>query len=105
MLKLHYEMTCGQPGLGPVVIQLPARMDVLPTLAARVNAKRAKATVSGHKVAVSLPRPPAVTCMSIGMGTLTIDLASVRNPPAAGTYFVRARVQDHGFVAQLAVHL
>jgi hypothetical protein len=102
-LKLHYEMTCGQPGPGPAVIQLPARMDVLPTLAVRVNAKRAKATVSGHKVAAQLPRPPAVTCMSIGMGTLTIDLAGVRNPPAAGTYFVRARVRDHSFVAQLAV--
>jgi hypothetical protein len=103
-VKLHYEMTCGQPGAGPVVIQLPTRMDVLPTLAAGVNAKPAVgATVSGHKIAVQLPRPPAVICMSIGMGTLTIELAGVRNPAAAGTYFVRARVHEHSFVAQLAV--
>jgi hypothetical protein len=103
-LKLHYEMTCGQPGPGPVVIQLPARMDVLATLAVRTNAKPAvKATVSGHKVTVQLRRPPAVTCMSIGMGTLTIDLAGVRNPASAGTYFVRARVHEYSFVAQLAV--
>jgi hypothetical protein len=103
-LKLHYEMTCGQPGPGPVVIQLPARMDILPTLAVRVNAKPAvKATVSSHKVTVQLRRPPAVTCMSIGMGTLTIDLAGVRNPAAAGTYFVRAHLHEHGFVAQFAV--
>jgi hypothetical protein len=78
-------------------------MGVFPTLAARVNAKPAKATVSTHKIAVQLPRPPAVTCMSIGMGTLTIALAGVRNPATAGTYFVRARVQEHAFTAQLAV--
>lgn len=103
-LKLHYEMTCGQPGAGPVVIRLPARMDVLPTLAVRVNAKRAiGASVLGNSVTVQLPRPPAVTCMSIGVGTLTVGLAGVRNPAFAGTYFVRARVHEHSFVAQLAV--
>jgi hypothetical protein len=41
--------------------------------------------------------------MSIGMGTLTLDLVGVRNPATEGTYFVRARVSGHAFTAQLAV--
>ena len=102
-LKLHYEMTCGHPGAGPVVVHLPAKMGVPRTLAVRVGAKPAPATVSGHDVTVRLPKPPDITCMSIGMGTLTLYLAGVRNPATAGTYFVRARVRDHAFTAQLAV--
>ena len=41
--------------------------------------------------------------MSIGMGRLTLYLAGVRNPATAATYFVRARVREHAFTAQLAV--
>jgi hypothetical protein len=102
-LKLHYEMTCRQPGAGPVFVHLPAKMGVPRTLAVRVGAKTAPATVSGHEVTVQLPKPPAITCMSIGMGTLTLYLVGVRNPATAGTYFVRARVNGHAFTAQLAV--
>ena len=103
MLTLHYEMTCRQPGAGPVFVHLPAKMGVPRTLAVRVGAKTAPATVSGHDVTVQLPKPPAITCMSIGMGTLTLYLVGVRNPATAGTYFVRARVNGHAFTAQLAV--
>ena len=102
-LKLHYEMTCRQPGAGPVFVHLPAKMGVPRTLKVRVGAKPAPAAVSSHDVTVQLPKPPAVTCMSIGMGTLTLYLVGVRNPATAGTYFVRARVSGHAFTAQLAV--
>ena len=79
-LQLHYEMTCRQPGAGPVLVHLPAKMGMPRTLAVRIGAKPAPATVSGHDVTVQLPKPPAITCMSIGMGTLTLYLAGVRNP-------------------------
>jgi hypothetical protein len=102
-LKLHYEMTCRQPGAGPVLVHLPAKMGVPQTPVVRVGEKTAPATVSGHDVTVQLPKPPAITCMSIGMGTLTLYLVGVRNPATAGTYFVRARVNEHAFTAQLAV--
>ncbi len=103
-LTLHYEMTCGQPGAGPLVVHLPARMTVLPTLAVRIGAKRAtNVAVSSNHITVQLTRPPGVTCMLIGPGTLTLYLAGVRNPAAAGTYFVRAHVPNHSFIAQLAV--
>jgi hypothetical protein len=102
-LKLHFEMTCGRPGAGPVTVQLPAKMQALPTLAVRVGTAPTTAKVSGNQITVQLPRPHGVTCMSIGPGTLTLNLAGVRNPASAGTYFVRARLRDMAFTAQLAV--
>jgi hypothetical protein len=79
-------------------------MKMLPTLGVSVNGKRTPiTTVPVNTVKLELPRPPAVTCMSIAMGTLTITLAGVRNPASAGTYFVRARVRDQSFVAQFAI--
>ena len=102
-LKLHYEMTCGQPGAGPVFVHLPAKMAVPQTLVVHDGPRPVSATVSGHDVTVKLPKPPGVTCMMIGPGTLTLYLAGVRNPVTAGTYFVRARIREHAFTAQLAV--
>jgi hypothetical protein len=102
-LKLHFEMTCGRPGAGLVTVQLPAKMQAMPTLAVRIGTAPATAKVSGNQVTVQLPRPHGVTCMSIGPGTLTLNLAGVRNPATAGTYFVRAHLRGMAFTAQLAV--
>ena len=41
--------------------------------------------------------------MSILPGTLTLNLAGVRNPATAGTYLVRAHLRGMAFTAQLAV--
>ncbi len=103
-LKLHFEMTCGKPGAGPVTIQLPAKMQALPSLAVRIGTTPTTATVSGNRVTVRLPQPHGVTCMSIAPGTLTLYLAGVRNPASAGTYFVHAHLRSMAFTAQLAVH-
>jgi hypothetical protein len=102
-LKLHFQMTCGRPGVGPVTIRLPGTMQVTRSLAVRIGMAPAPATVSGNQVIVQLPTPHGVTCMSIGPGTLTLYLAGVRNPASAGTYFVRARLRTMAFTAQLAV--
>jgi hypothetical protein len=102
-LKLRFEMTCGQPGPGPVVLHLPAKMGVPQRLVGANGTKQAPATVLGHDVTVQLPKPPAVTCMSIGLSTLTLTLVGVRNPATAGTYVVRARLRDHVFAARFAV--
>ena len=58
----------------------------------------------GHRLiaaSITLPKPPQVTCMSIGPGTLTVGLRSVRGP--AGTYAVRAAVGSHRFTARLRI--
>ena len=102
-LKLHFEMTCGKPGVGPVTIQLPAKMQAPQSLAVHIGTTLATAAVSGNQVTVQLPQPHGVTCMSIVPGTLTLYLAGVRNPASAGTYFVHARLRTMAFTAQLAV--
>jgi hypothetical protein len=102
-LKLHFAMTCGRPGAGPVTIQLPAKMQAPRSLAVRIGTTPATAMVSGNQVTVQLPQPHGVTCMSIAPGTLTLYLAGVRNPPSAGTYFVHAHLRTMAFTAQLAV--
>jgi hypothetical protein len=103
-LKLNFEMTCGQPGRGPVIVHLPAKMGVPQRLVGGNGTKQAPATVSGHDVTVQLPKPSAVTCMSIGPSTLTLTLVGVRNPATAGTYVVRARLREHVFAAPFVVH-
>jgi hypothetical protein len=102
-LKLHFEMTCGKPGAGPVTIQLPAKMQAMPSLAVRIGSTTTTAKVSGDQVTVQLLRPHGISCMVIGTGTLTLYLAGVRNPASAGTYFVHAHLRGMAFTAQLAV--
>ena len=102
-LKLHFQMTCGRPGAGPVTIRLPGTMQAPRSLAVRIGTTPTTATVSGSQVTVQLPQPHGVTCMSIGPGTLTLYLTGVRNPASAGTYFVHAHLRAMAFTAQLAV--
>jgi hypothetical protein len=97
-------MTCGRPGLGPVTIQLPTKMQALPSLAVRIGTRPATAKVSGNQVTVPLPRPRGITCTVIAPGTLTLKLAGVRNPANAGKYLVRAHLRRMTFTAQLAIH-
>jgi hypothetical protein len=102
-LKLHFEMTCGKPGPGPVTIDLPAKMQAMPSLAVRVGTAPTTSAVKGHRVTVQLPQPHGISCMVIAPGTLTLNLAGVRNPRSAGTYFVHAHLRAMAFTAQLAV--
>ena len=96
-------MTCGKPGVGPVRVQLPAKMQPMPTLAVRIGVTPAPATVAGDEVTIQLPRAHGYTCFVMGPGTLTLNLAGVRNPASAGTYFVHAHLRNMAFTAQLAV--
>ncbi len=84
-------------------VQLPAKMQPMPTLAVRIGPTPAPATVSGNQVTMQLPRPHGYTCFVMGPGTLTLYLAGVRNPASAGTYFVHAHLRSMAFTAQLAV--
>src|SRR5437879_9620884 len=63
-LNLRYEMTCGQPGMGPVVVVLPATMLVPSTIARSAVLVRGRPApsvhASGHVITIGLPRPPLV---------------------------------------------
>ena len=95
-LTFHYEMTCGQPGPGPLTIQLPNAF----RLDGAVVANR-PSTVSGHAIAITVPGPTGVTCMSITEGTLRVTVAGVQAP--AGAYVVRAGIRRHVFTARLRI--
>jgi hypothetical protein len=99
-LSLRYEMTCGQPGPGPVVVRLPPTFTIS-RLRVRVDGARRATRQAGTRLTISLPKPPEVTCMSITRGTLRVAVASVRAP--AGSYVVRVRVNTHAFAASLRV--
>ena len=103
-LKLRYDMQCGQPGPGSVVVQLPARMHPMSSLAVRLNAKTIiGARVSGTTVTIPLPTHKGISCMVIGPGVLTLSLAGVRNPGNPGTYVIQAHVRAMDFTANVAV--
>ena len=99
-LTLHYLMTCGQPGPGPLAIALPAGFRAV-TLRAQVAGKPAPVSQAGRTVDVTLANPPHVTCMSIGEGTLRVSLRTVY--AARGSYVVKARVRRHTFAATVHV--
>jgi hypothetical protein len=99
-LNLRYEMVCGQPGRGPVVVHLPAAFR-LSKLQVRVRRESRPFTVVGDTVTIGLRKPPQITCMSITEGVLPVTIAGVRAP--AGTYVVRGAVNAHAFAATLRV--
>ena len=99
-LRLHYLMTCGQPGPGPLVVRLPAAFGIT-NLRVTVRGAERPALHSGSALTITLPKPPEVTCMSIGEGTLPVTIANVH--AAAGSYVVTARVRNHAFTAGLRI--
>jgi len=109
-LTLRYEMQCGRPGPGPVVVSLPAAERVPHTLARRDVSLGGKppvrASISGHVVVLTLPPQRGIICDVIGPGILTIAFApaaGLGNPSAAGSYAIAVRVGARAFVAHLAV--
>ncbi len=107
-VTLHYPMTCGQPGRGPVVVTLPTalkrpivRTDVL-------VAGKAPPSLDffGRTVTIGLPKPPEIICQSIAQGTLRIRFtaaAGLTNPAKAGSYLVTAHIGNRTFHPHLAI--
>jgi hypothetical protein len=109
-LTMHYEMQCGRPGPGPVVVALPAAERV-PRAIARagvlVDGRAPRSVgVSGHTVTIGLVPPKGITCMVIGPGTLAVSFtraAGLGNPAEAGSYRIGVRVGARAFTPRLAV--
>lgn len=97
-LRLHYEMTCGQPGPGPLVLALPLGLRIRTV---QVDGVRRPTTFVGRRVMVELPKPPSISCMSIAEGVLRVRLTSIR--AAHGTWTIRSTLPRHSFVARLLV--
>jgi hypothetical protein len=99
-IRLHYLMTCGQPGRGPIVVTLPAAFRIASARATVRGVARAT-SVNGDTISIALAKPPEVTCMSITQGVLPVTLTGVHAP--SGTYTLRVRVNTHAFAVRLRV--
>jgi hypothetical protein len=109
-LTLRYEMQCGYPGSGTLIVKLPAQEQLPASFAAGsalLDGKRAGVTLAaGKELRVALPARPGVMCDVIGPGKLTLVLTKVArlgNPARAGTYSVTASVGSRTFHAALAI--
>ncbi len=99
-VKLSYEMQCGYPGTGSIVVDLSKQMAVAPAAirsagAVLVNGTAAKGvTVTGDTVTVPLPKRPRIMCDVIGPGSVTITFtkkADVGNPAQVARYNITAK--------------
>jgi len=108
-LILRYEMQCGSPGAGPVVVTLPAAEQVpasLPRRSVLVAGKPGAVSLAGHRVSVALPKPPQILCDVLGPGTLPIVFtraAGLGNPAQPGTYTFTAVRAKQRFSARLTI--
>jgi hypothetical protein len=109
-LRFGYEMQCGYPGPGPVVVKFPPQERLpkaLPTGSVGVDGSSQPASrESGNTVSVTLPAAPAIMCDVIGPGRLTIAFnrsAGIGNPARAGAYSVRASRQGAAFSTRFVV--
>jgi hypothetical protein len=91
---MSYEMQCGSPGAGPVLLTLPHGMSVPPSLgpsSVLVNgAPAVSVKVHGSLLTVGIPqRTGGIICDVIGPGKLTVVIpktTGLRNPKTKGTY-------------------
>jgi hypothetical protein len=109
-LTLSYDMQCGYPGRGPLVVALPRGERVPAALGPAqvlVDGRRpASLGLSGDVLTVGLQPPPRVMCDVIGPGRLVLELersAGLGNPGRAGLYTIRASVGQGTFTASFTL--
>jgi hypothetical protein len=110
-LVLGYEMQCGYPGPGPLLVRFPPQERVPRVIAAgavRADGRAvAAAPTAGNVVRIALPPRPQVMCDVIGPGRLTVVFsrtAGLGNPAAPGAYTLTARRGPTAFSARFAIH-
>lgn len=105
-MTLRYQMQCGYPGVGPLVVSFPRGVRLPKRLAAnavRLSGNPIAATRAGRQVAVAIP-PPGQLCGLIGPGSLKLVFtrkAHFVNPKQAGSF--TATHAKHTFRAKLVI--
>jgi hypothetical protein len=108
-VTLRYEMRCGYPGGGPLVVTFPSALKLPQRLAARavrLAGKPIEAEVKARSVIVTIPPPKGVLCNLMGLGSVTLSFthaAKVANPARAGSYTFTARHRGLAFAAKLVI--
>ena len=107
-MTLRYQMQCGYPGVGPLVVTFPPAVRLPKRFAAnavRLSGKPIAATRAGRQVTVTIA-PPGKLCSLIGPGSLKLVFtrkAKLGNPKRAGSYRVTAAHAKHTFRATLVI--
>src|SRR5579862_5900977 len=103
-LTLGYEMQCGYPGSGSLIVALPVTEQLpnsFPGASAVLNGRSVRlGFAAGKALRVTLPPRPKIMCDVIGPGSLKLVLtkaAKLGNPRKAGSYVISARVDGHSF--------
>ena len=108
-LILRYEMQCGYPGRGPLVVTFPAAVKLPQRFAVgavRLAGKPISAEVKGRRLTVTVPPHKGVLCSLIGLGSVTLGFtraAKLTNPARAGSYSFKATHAKHVFAAKLRI--
>ena len=108
-VTLRFEMQCGYPGAGPLVVTFPSTLKLPQRLVAgavELSGKPTAATVKGRQVTVTIPPHKGLLCDLMGAGSLTLTFthaAKLANPARAGSYSFKASHGKRTFTAKLAV--
>ena len=106
---MRYEMHCGYPGAGPLVVTFPRAVKLPQRLAdgaVRLAGKPVVATVDGRHVTVSVAPHRGVLCNLMGPGSLKLvftPAAGLANPARAGSYSFQATHGGRAFTARLRI--
>lgn len=108
-LTMRYEMQCGYPGEGPLVVTFP-RAVTLPKRFATGTVRLGKTAIAakrhGRKVTVTIPPPTGTLCGVLGPGSLVLRFtraAKLVNPAHAGSYRFKATHAEHDASAKLTI--
>lgn len=108
-LTLRYEMQCGYPGAGPLVVRFPPAVRLPKRFAAgavRLLGKPIAATRAGRQVTVTIGPPSGQLCTLLGPGSVKLVFtrkARLANPKRAGSYRFTAMHGKHTFTSKLAI--
>lgn len=108
-LTLRYEMRCGYPGAGRLLVTFPSAMHLPQRLAfgaVRLAGKPRAVKVEGHRVTVTVPPHKGMLCDLMGPGALTLAFtraAKLANSARAGSYVIKATHGGRFFAAGLAI--
>ena len=110
-ITLGYEMQCGYPGSGSLVVGLPATEQLPKSFsrgAATLNGKQAQVGfATGKALRVALPPRPEIMCDVIGPGTLRLVLtkaANLGNPRRPRSYPISVNVDGRSFRTSLHIN-
>jgi hypothetical protein len=108
-LTFRYEMQCGYPGAGSLIVTFPPALKLPKRLApgaVRLRKKPIAARVDGRTITMLVPPHERPLCNVIGPGSLALVFtraAELANPGRAGSYRFTATHATRRFSAKLAI--